>query len=47
MEKMKAYQYFVRVQSDAALRFVAGMFSYDNAENEDEKLRCAGVLENS
>ncbi|MDR1346109.1 MAG: SPFH domain-containing protein [Bacteroidales bacterium] len=37
-EKMKAYEYFVKVQSDAALRFVAGMFSYDNAENEDERL---------
>jgi regulator of protease activity HflC (stomatin/prohibitin superfamily) len=37
-EKMKAYEHFVKVQSDAALRFVAGMFSYDNAENEDEKL---------
>lgn len=37
-EKMKAYEYFVKVQSDAALRLVAGMFSYDNAENEDEKL---------
>jgi regulator of protease activity HflC (stomatin/prohibitin superfamily) len=37
-EKMKTYEYFVKVQSDAALRFVAGMFSYDNMENEDEKL---------
>ncbi|MDR0506445.1 MAG: SPFH domain-containing protein [Dysgonamonadaceae bacterium] len=37
-EKMKTYEYFVKVQSDAALRSVAGMFSYDNMENEDEKL---------
>jgi regulator of protease activity HflC (stomatin/prohibitin superfamily) len=37
-EKMKAYENFVKVQSDSALRYVAGMFSYDNSENEDEKL---------
>ncbi|GHV71612.1 hypothetical protein FACS189420_7300 [Bacteroidia bacterium] len=37
-EKMKAYENFVKVQSDAALRFVAGMFAYDTSENEDEKL---------
>ncbi|MDR3251723.1 MAG: SPFH domain-containing protein [Tannerella sp.] len=37
-DKMKAYEYFVKVQSDAALRLVAGMFAYDNSENEDEKL---------
>lgn len=37
-EKMKTYEYFVKVQSDAALRSVAGMFSYDNMDNEDEKL---------
>ncbi|MDR0231186.1 MAG: SPFH domain-containing protein [Dysgonamonadaceae bacterium] len=37
-EKMKAYEDFVKVQSDAALRYVAGMFSYDHSENEDEKL---------
>jgi len=36
--KMKAYENFVKVQSDAALRFVAGLYSYDNMENEDEKL---------
>ncbi|MCL1867432.1 MAG: SPFH domain-containing protein [Paludibacter sp.] len=36
--KMKAYENFVKVQSDAALRMVAGMYSYDNMENEDEKL---------
>ena len=37
-EKMKAYEDFVKVQSDAALRYVAGMFSYDHSENEDENL---------
>jgi regulator of protease activity HflC (stomatin/prohibitin superfamily) len=37
-DKMKAYEHFVKVQSDAALRYVAGMYSYDNSENEDEKL---------
>jgi regulator of protease activity HflC (stomatin/prohibitin superfamily) len=37
-EKMKTYEYFVKVQSDAALRHVAGLFSYDNMDNEDEKL---------
>jgi regulator of protease activity HflC (stomatin/prohibitin superfamily) len=36
--KMKAYEHFVKVQSDAALRYVAGMFAYDNNDNEDEKL---------
>jgi regulator of protease activity HflC (stomatin/prohibitin superfamily) len=37
-DKMKAFQDFVKVQSDAALRFVAGMYSYDNMEGTDEKL---------
>ncbi|GHT88341.1 hypothetical protein FACS189474_3410 [Bacteroidia bacterium] len=38
-EKMKAYENFVKVQSDAALRLVAGMFAYDNnSENDDEQL---------
>jgi regulator of protease activity HflC (stomatin/prohibitin superfamily) len=37
-DKMKAYEHFVKVQADAALRHVAGMYSYDNMENEDEKL---------
>ena len=38
LEKMKSYENFVKVQGDAALRFVAGKFAYDNSENEDEKL---------
>ena len=36
--KMRSYEYFVRVQSDAALRFVAGMYAYDNHENEKEQM---------
>ena len=31
-----AFENFVRVQSDAALRQVAGCYAYDNAENKDE-----------
>lgn len=31
----QAFENFVRVQSDAALRQVAGCYSYDNAESED------------
>jgi len=38
LDKMKAYENFVKVQSDAALRYVAGMFAYDHSENEDENL---------
>ena len=37
-EKMKSYEDFVKVQSDAALRYVAGMFAYDHSDEEDEKL---------
>ncbi len=31
-EKMKAYEKFVKVQSEAALRNVAGMYAYDSAD---------------
>ena len=43
-EKMKAYEYFVQVQSEAALRFVAGMYAYDdtNYNNEELTLRSGG-----
>jgi regulator of protease activity HflC (stomatin/prohibitin superfamily) len=34
----KSYEQFVRVQSDAALRYVAGMYAYDNSIAEDENL---------
>ena len=37
-DKMKAFEHFVKVQSDAALRYVAGMYAYDNMEGMDEKL---------
>jgi len=37
-DKMKSYEDFVKVQSDAALRYVAGMYAYDNLEKEDEKV---------
>lgn len=37
-EKMKSYEYFVKVQSDAALRFVAGMYAYDDSGNDKERL---------
>ena len=33
---MRALEQFVRVQSDAALRQVAGQYAYDNEENENE-----------
>ncbi len=37
-EKMKSYESFVKVQGDAALRFVAGMYAYDNSGNDKELL---------
>ncbi len=33
--KMKAYENFVKIQSDAALRNVAGMYAYDHADTND------------
>ena len=36
--KMKSYEYFVKVQSDAALRFVAGMYAYDQLENKEDEM---------
>lgn len=36
--RMKAFEDFVRVQSDAALRQVAGLYAYDNNEGGDEEL---------
>jgi regulator of protease activity HflC (stomatin/prohibitin superfamily) len=38
VEKMKSYESFVKIQSDAALRSIAGLYAYDHLENEDEKL---------
>ena len=37
-EKMKAYEYFVQVQSEAALRFVAGIYAYDDSNHNNEEL---------
>jgi regulator of protease activity HflC (stomatin/prohibitin superfamily) len=37
-EKMKSYEHFVKVQGDAALRFVAGMYAYDHADDIRDKL---------
>ena len=34
--KMRAYENFVKIQGDAALRNVAGMYAYDHAEGKDE-----------
>jgi regulator of protease activity HflC (stomatin/prohibitin superfamily) len=44
-EKMMAYQNFVKVQCDAALRFVAGMYAYDQtgtAKEDEMTLRSSG-----
>jgi len=38
IEKMKSYEYFVKVQSDAALRSVAGLYAYDHLEHDEEKI---------
>ena len=35
-QKMKAYENFVKIQSDAALRNVAGMFAYDHSSTAHE-----------
>ena len=37
-EKMKSYEHFVKVQSDAALRYVAGMYAYDNSGDVDDQM---------
>jgi len=36
--RMQAYENFVKIQSDAALRQVAGMYSYDNNESHDDEI---------
>jgi len=35
-QKMKAYEHFVKVQADAASRFVAGLYAYDHSGTADE-----------
>ncbi len=48
-ELMKAFEKFVNVQSDAALREVAGQYAYDNNEMQQEEttLRSGGELVNN
>lgn len=48
-ELMKAFEKFVNVQSDAALREVAGYYAYDNNEmqNEETTLRSGGEQVNT
>ena len=36
MKSVKSFDSFVRVQSDAALRKVAGLYAYDNMDREDQ-----------
>lgn len=36
--RMQAYENFVKIQSDAALRQVAGLFAYDNNNNESNTI---------
>jgi len=36
--RMKSYENFVKIQSDAALRQVAGMFAYDNNETDENQV---------
>ncbi len=38
MKSVKSFDSFVRVQSDAALRKVAGMYAYDNMDREDHEV---------
>lgn len=39
---MNAFENFVKVQSDAALRQVAGQYAYDDNENEGESITLRG-----
>jgi regulator of protease activity HflC (stomatin/prohibitin superfamily) len=41
-KRMKALEDFVRVQSDAALRQVAGLYAYDNEGHESDELTLRG-----
>ena len=42
-ERMNSYQQFVAIQSDAALRNIAGLYAYDNNEIDDDiTLRSGG-----
>ena len=37
-QRMNAFESFVKIQSDAALRQVAGQYAYDNDDNENKEL---------
>ena len=41
-QKMKAYEHFVKVQSDSALRYVAGQFAYDHSGNVNDLTLLSG-----
>ena len=44
-QKMKAYEHFVKIQSDSALRYVAGLYAYDHtgtAKDTELTLRSGG-----
>lgn len=40
--RMEAFERFVKIQSDAALRQVAGLYAYDNNETEHDELTLRG-----
>lgn len=42
---MRAFESFVKVQSDAALRQVAGNYAYDNTDNENDNMTLRGGAE--
>jgi regulator of protease activity HflC (stomatin/prohibitin superfamily) len=49
-QKMKAYENFVKIQADSALRYVAGMYAYDHtgtAKDTELTLRSGGEEVNS
>ena len=47
MGRMNNFEKFVKIQSDSALRSVAGLYAYDNQENGDEvTLRSGNKLVN-
>ena len=42
VSRMNAFENFVKIQSDAALRQVAGQYAYDSSEHEGEELTLRG-----
>lgn len=45
MARMNNFERFVKIQSDSALRSVAGLYAYDNQENGDEITLRSGNIE--